>query len=209
MKTKAPFAIRFMNVIATISFAGTIIFTFVMLTIFLVTLLTGGDTYPLLNLFSKVSLGSFSPGILHYNAGEYYVHYYKINTFLEFSKYPKPYANYATLVLLLYLTAGIYLIWQFKKFVNNLKSGRFFIDENVMIFKRLGYGIITLWFVKYIYKLLFLKFIVSEISFENATILNDSYIPNTTGFYLGVAVLVMAHIFKYGSTLQRNEELTI
>lgn len=209
MRTKVPFIIKTMHVIVINSFIASILFTIIMLGIFLTSLLTNGDNYPLFDLFTKVTVGSFTPGILHLNGDNYNVYFYKSVADIEFSKYPQPFTNIATFSLLLYMVAGIYLIRIFKKFIINVKEYRYFTDENVKLLRKLGFGIIILWLVHLIFKILFILLIVKNIKFENAKILTDVSFFNTSGLYLGLVVLIFSAIFNYGFKLQKNEELTI
>jgi hypothetical protein len=207
--TKMPRIIKTLNTTLSVFIVITIIFWFIMFIFFLLSLFSVTNSYPLLDIVSKIKVGHFVPGLLHLNGNEYQVYYYEAFAKIEFHKYPKPFSDIASGFLLLILIGGIYIAWCFKKIIVNIRSGEFFIFDNVNLLKKTGYGILTIWLAKAGYGIFFYFYIAKNITFENVNVLWDTDLIHLNSLFFGGAMLVLASIFDYGMRLQKDKDLTI
>ncbi len=117
----------------------------------------------------------------------------------------------SALVNLLIFIISLYLIWIFRKFVKNVKSGETFSIKNISLLKRISYVLVGSWFVKIIYVQYLYFYITGHIKLDQVKILSSGFLYNLNLDLLWQALIiwVLAHIFITGLKLQQEKELTI
>ena len=111
-------------------------------------------------------------------------------------------------ILFVVLMLGLFMTWRFKQLVTNLKTGLFFVKENVLGIKQIAYGLLALWITTRIYMEVLNHAIVKHLDFESIIIGNQ---PADFDFMIQLALglWVMAHVFGKGIELRDYKDLTI
>ncbi|MEN8124381.1 MAG: DUF2975 domain-containing protein [Bacteroidota bacterium] len=113
-------------------------------------------------------------------------------------------------ILAAFIDTFMYLLilYFLRKIFKNLTSNQFFIPENGMLIKKIGFSIIALAIIPEIIHYLTDRMISKTIHIENIIIKNELHIDYQT-ILLGILVFVISIVFLRGIELQKDQELTI
>lgn len=100
------------------------------------------------------------------------------------------------------------IVYQFRRIFANLKAGQPFIPENVRRIRAIGLLVILTCLVQS-----FLGFGLGMILAKNLAIEGVTIRPQLNfgldGILVGLAILVLAEVFRYGAALQEDRDLTV
>ena len=100
------------------------------------------------------------------------------------------------------------VVYQLRKIFANLKAGQPFIPENARRIRAIGLLVILACLVQS-----FLGFGLGTILAKNLAIEGVTIRPQLNfgldGFLIGLAILVLAEVFRYGAALQEDRDLTV
>ncbi len=116
----------------------------------------------------------------------------------------KIYGFFIIIILLLFY----YMMMTFRTFINNVYKGMYFDRKNIMLLKRIAYGLIGVWIFTVSYAYFQYYYLVKNMTFESIKSMGE---VQTFGNILSVAlfVWVLSHIFQKGVELKNENELTI
>jgi len=109
---------------------------------------------------------------------------------------------------LLALVFSAYLLSIFRKFILNVKKGKTFSINNILLLKTLAYGLSFLWLIMQLYTIIVNYFVVSELEYDK---IDFKYqLINYPGILiLALFIWVIAHVFITGLKMQEEQDLTI
>lgn len=147
-------------------------------------------------------------GVLYLNDREIEVEFVEATTRIHFLNTPDFITKKVGIALLIILSFILYLTWEFRKFVVNVKHGSVFTLNNILSLKKIAYGLVAMWLFTVVYMRLAYYYLANNITFEQVVITDD--IPNFAGFLmLALFVWVLAHIFMTGLKMKKEQDLTI
>lgn len=114
----------------------------------------------------------------------------------------------AGIALLIVLFMILFLVWEFRQFVLNVKKGDVFTKNNIHSLHKIAYILVGIWIFIAVYMRLAYSYLNENIHFENIVITNE--IPNYKGLlFVALFVWVLAHIMMSGLKIKEEQELTI
>lgn len=147
-------------------------------------------------------------GNLHLNGKDVKVELVEATTKIHFFNTPKFITRRIGIVIFIVVLGAFYLTWIFQTFIKNVKNGDIFNIKNIMLLKKLSYGLVGFWLLTIVYMRVFYYYIVENLEFERIYLRDD--IPNYFGvLFVALLVWILAHIFITGLKLQQEKDLTI
>lgn len=127
---------------------------------------------------------------------------------IEFKKPPILLQRLYGVFVLIILSITYYLFMTFRSFITQVYKGFYFERKNILLLKRISYGLIGIWIFIVFYAFFQYFFIVKRLNFESMIVQGkiETY-PSILVFAL--IVWVLSHIFQKGVELQNENELTI
>lgn len=113
-----------------------------------------------------------------------------------------------------FIFLSLYIINHLRKFLRAVSSGDFFIKENISRIRKIGIVTIILSIVDALGTLLTSKFL-SPVSIENfqASLFWEGtfniFQRHVHGIFMGLVILAIAEIFRFGAKLKEEHELTV
>ena len=207
-KKKSPLSIRIIYLltnIASVLYLFSLAVSITMMALILFDVF--GDDMKLTTSF-PVKIDFMNEGTIHLGNGEMNIHIVDAQGSIHFDKAPKQIVKVLIPVMILIIPIFGYLLWMFRKFIVNVKNNIIFDIANMIYLRRLGLGLVGLWFIFIVYNRVFYFTIVNRVTLDNAEI--SSEMPEYAGILLvGLFIWMIAHIFKVGVDLQQEKELTI
>jgi hypothetical protein len=147
-------------------------------------------------------------GLLHVNNSYINVELVEATTKVHFIDTPAFIARYFVLILLGVLSLGMFMLWTFRQIVVNVRKGRIFIVDNIVLLQRISYSLVAFWFIIILYRRLAFHYVTQNIHMESVEIVDDF---NAYGGILIAALFiwVLSHIFMKGLKLQQEQDLTV
>ena len=100
------------------------------------------------------------------------------------------------------------LIRQFYLFIRNVKKGNVFDENNFKMLRKIGFGLMGLWFIMIVYMQIFYYSMVKHFRFNNIEITsNERWFEGI--LVAGILTLVLSHVFMKGREIEAENELTI
>jgi len=113
------------------------------------------------------------------------------------------------LVSMLVLFSIFFLVMGYlRKFMKNIRTGNFFIIENMILLRKVSYSLIGMWAVNVIVKIWFTFQITKEITFTTIDI-RQNLNADFDMLILPAALLMLSHIFAEGIRLKTEQDLTV
>lgn len=104
------------------------------------------------------------------------------------------------------LAAGLICIWMLRNIVKSLRTGSPFTAENVKRIRVIGWVVFGQAYLHELSNYLF----VNRISIDTAVItIKAQFTLLPDGVLLAICILVLAEVFRYGCTLQREHDTTV
>lgn len=113
-----------------------------------------------------------------------------------------------------FIFLSLYIINQLRKFLRSVGSGNFFEKENISRVRKIGVVTIFLNFIDALGTLFTSKFL-TPVSIENFQVslfwegTFNIFQRHLHGIFMGLVILAIAEIFRFGSKLQEEHELTV
>ncbi len=127
---------------------------------------------------------------------------------VHFIDTPPALASRLAIPLMIVFPAFFWLIFLFHRFIRNVREGRVFERRNYIVLRRLGFGLMGMWFIMVIYMQLFFYLLVTRFSFEQLEITaNSRWFAGI--FISGLFILVLSEVFIKGNQLEEENKLTI
>lgn len=205
---KIPLSVRIIYVLTSIvyylcivAFAIVVLFSIGILTGFLKNDLQLHVEMPVEVNFTEMGKGVFQSSTIDIEIVEAVGKVHFINT-------PWNLGRLLVLPLLVIFPFIFWLVHQFYAFIKNVKNGQVFAENNFRYLKKIGYGLMVLWFILVVYMQIFYHTMVSKFIFENLEI------TSTERWFEGILVagiltLVVSHILSKGHEIEAENELTI
>ena len=106
------------------------------------------------------------------------------------------------------LCTFLYIFITFRKFINNVYSGRYFDIDNIALLKRISYTIVGVWVITAIYAYFQYFYIALNMQFEGIEVTSD--VQTYPVILLGALFIwVLSHIFMKGCELQDEHNYTV
>lgn len=129
--------------------------------------------------------------------------------YLQIPGGPLIYNYMELLTLMLVLAVGLFVTRQILKLIGRVKKGEFFISDNISAMRRISLALFGLWVIK-----LFVGSITSLIIGGHLS--SDTLVPSGIVAWLDfdaltlpLLLLVLAEVFRAGSSLKEDQDLTV
>lgn len=147
-------------------------------------------------------------GDLYLNGDHLKVRLVEATTRIHFINTPDYITKKAGIALLIILITALLLVWEFRKFVINVKKGDVFTKNNIHSLQKIAYILVGIWVFTAVYMRLAYYYLNENIHFENIVITDE--IPNYEALlFVALFVWALAHILMSGLKIKEEQELTI
>lgn len=127
---------------------------------------------------------------------------------LEFERVPSFLKRLYGLFMIIALCITFYLFLTFRKFIIHVYQGLYFDRKNIMLLKRIAYGLLGLWIFIVFYAYFQYFFLVKNLQFESVTF-NGKVETYPAILICALIVWVLSHVFQKGVEIENENELTI
>jgi hypothetical protein len=113
-----------------------------------------------------------------------------------------------------FIFLSLYIINQLRKFLKAVGSGDFFVKDNISRVRKIGFVTILLSMVDALGTLL-TSLYLAPVSIENIQVslfwegTFNIFQRHLHGIFMGLVILAIAEIFRFGARLQEDQELTV
>ena len=101
-----------------------------------------------------------------------------------------------------------YIFKMFRRFISNVYEGKVFEQQNFKLLNLMGYGLFIFWGIIIAYSISQNFMIAQHLKFESLIYSGDMEFHMEVVF-VGVLLIMLSHIFRYGTKLREDNELTI
>ncbi len=147
-------------------------------------------------------------GTMQYGSGEIDVELVEASSKIHFINTPVSLARNFTYILMGVCAFMFYILWTFRQFVANVRSGEVFTISNILMLQNISYALVGFWFYAIIVRRITYYLVSARLDFENVEIISEfNYYP-----WILLAALflwVLSHIFIRGLNLKNEQDLTI
>lgn len=127
---------------------------------------------------------------------------------IEFKNAPPQVQRIYGVFMIIVLSITFYLFLTFRKFITQVYHGLYFDKQNIMLLKRIAYGLLGLWVFILFYGYFQYFFIIKNL--EMNSVVFHGKIETYPGVLLfSLIVWVLSHIFQKGVEIEKENELTI
>lgn len=127
---------------------------------------------------------------------------------IEFQNAPLIVQRIYGVFMILILSIAYYLMLTFRKFITQVYKGFYFDRTNIMLLKRISYGLLGMWILTVFYGYFQYFFLVRNLEFQSIVFKGEvETYPAVLLFAL--LVWVLSHIFQKGVELENENQLTI
>lgn len=161
-----------------------------------------------LHTYLPAKVNFLEKGDLFLNGKHVEVELVEASTKIHFFNTPGFIAKKIGAALLVVVSMIIYLVFEFRKFIGNVKKGVIFTQTNIFSLKKIAYGLVALWLFSVVYFRIAYHYIATNLSFEQVVITDE--IPYYSGIlFLALFIWVLAHIFITGLKIKEEQDLTV
>ena len=121
---------------------------------------------------------------------------------------PMAFTKIVSKVLFVVVAIGLFMVWKFKRFINNIRSGRIFDKGNIDNLKHISLTLVLLFFVSKIYMAVFYQTTVRLIEVPNVTF-SSEFINTDPLISVALLLWVLAYAFQKGYELQEENDLMV
>lgn len=147
-------------------------------------------------------------GTMQYAEGEIEVELVEASSRIHFINTPVSLARNFAIILMGICAFMFFILWTFRQFVANVRSGDVFSVSNILMLQNISYALVGFWFYAIIVRRITYYMVSARLNFENVEIISEfNYYP----WILLVALFlwVLSHIFIRGLNLREEQDLTI
>ena len=112
-------------------------------------------------------------------------------------------------LILPFLVIGLLVIYHLRKIFATLAGGDPFSKGNSRRIKTIGWLVITATVFKAVLSFLFGLYFMNFISLPGLILEANIRLEDFSGVFAGIIILILAEVFKYGSLLQEEQNLTV
>lgn len=161
-----------------------------------------------LHAYLPAKVNFLEKGDLYLNGQQVKVELVEASTKIHFFNTPGFIAKKMGVVLMIVVFMIIYLVFEFRRFISNVKKGIIFAENNIFSLKKIAYGLVGLWLFSVVYFQLAYHYIATNLSFEQVVITDE--VPYYKGIlFLALFIWVLAHIFITGLKMKEEQDLTV
>jgi hypothetical protein len=107
------------------------------------------------------------------------------------------------------VVVALIVMKQILKLIGRVEDGKFFLPENARIIRTIGFVFIAYWFLEWLGNAVVIIFLSGNLK-SSAVVLDKSGIfPDFGGLVVPLLFFVIAEIFKFGTALKEDQDLTI
>lgn len=106
------------------------------------------------------------------------------------------------------LSLTYYLMMTFRVFITQVYQGHYFDRKNILLLKRISYGLLAIWMVTVFYGYFQYFFIVNNLKFDSI-VSNGNVETYPVILLFALFIWVLSHIFSKGVEIKSEQELTI
>lgn len=110
--------------------------------------------------------------------------------------------------ILVILSITYYLLMTFRVFITQVYKGHYFERKNILLLKRISYGLLAIWIITVFYGYFQYFFIVNNMKFESI-VSNGNVETYPVILLFALFIWVLSHIFMKGVEMESERELTI
>ena len=127
---------------------------------------------------------------------------------LQFDATPLLIQRFYGVFILIILSLTYYLLLTFRVFITQVYQGHYFDRKNILLLKRISYGLLAIWIITVFYGYFQYFFIISNLNFES--IFTDGNVETYPVILIfALFIWVLSHIFMKGVEIKSEQELTI
>ncbi len=147
-------------------------------------------------------------GTMQYVDGEINVELVEASSKIHFVNTPMSLARKFMYMLMGVCAFMFYILWTFRQFVANVRSGKVFTINNILMLQNISYVLVGFWVYVILSRRVTYYLVTSRLEFENVEIISEfNYYP---WILLSALFLwVLSHIFMRGLKLREEQDLTI
>ncbi len=132
----------------------------------------------------------------------------EINGKIQFESAPEIIQRIYGVFIIIIMSITYYLMLTFRKFITQVYKGSYFDRKNIMLLKRISYGLFGMWILTVFYGYFQYFFLVKNLEFQ--TIVFTGKVETYPAVLLfALLVWVLSHIFQKGVELENENQLTI
>lgn len=147
-------------------------------------------------------------GTMQYAEGEINVELVEANSKIHFVNTPMSLARKFTYMLMGVCAFMFYILWTFRQFVANVRSGEVFTINNILMLQNISYVLVGFWVYVIVTRRVTYYLVTSRLGFENVEIISEfNYYPWI--LMSALFLWVLSHIFMRGLRLREEQDLTI
>ena len=124
-----------------------------------------------------------------------------INTPMRFTKM-------VSKVLFVVMAIVLFMTWKFKRFIDNIKTGKIFDKGNIDNLKHISLGLVLLYVVTKVYMTVFFQYAVRLIEYPSVNFTSE-FIDIDPMIGIAILLWVLAHAFSKGYELQQENDLMV
>jgi hypothetical protein len=147
-------------------------------------------------------------GIMHLKNQDHNVQIVDAYGKLKFTDSPDFVTIWVIRVMLLVSLIGWFILWRFKQFTFNIRSGKIFELDNINKLKEAAYGLVGLYVITRIYMSILANEINQHLDLNSVT-LGSKLLDTDAIIYIAIILWALAHIFMSGIEMREEQELTI
>ena len=129
--------------------------------------------------------------------------------YLQIPGGPLIYDYVELLTLMLVLAVGLFVTRQILKLIGRVKMGEFFISDNVSAMRRISLAIFGLWGIKLIVGVITSLIIGKHLASDTLAPSGIVAWLEIEGLTFPLLLLVLAEVFRAGSSLKEDQDLTV
>ena len=147
-------------------------------------------------------------GTMQYGDGEISVELVDASTKIHFINTPPSLARNFVYILMGVCTFIFFILWTFRQFAANVRSGEVFTISNILMLQNISYALVGFWVYVIIARRVTYYLVTARIDIQNVEIASEF---NSYPWILLAALFlwVLSHIFLRGLKLTEEQDLTI
>lgn len=147
-------------------------------------------------------------GTLHVFNQDYAVTFGEAYGKIGFSEIPAVLGKTYAVFMIVVMGIFFFILNFFRKFTGNVYRGVIFETHNIMLLKKISYGLVIFWVVVLVYSVFQNFFIAHNLLFEGIELSGNMQFHLEIVF-VAIFLWMLSHIFLYGTRLREDNELTI
>jgi hypothetical protein len=205
---KAPLSVRIIQVLTTIVFWLMIVLTSVIFIANLIFMTGIIDEEFGLRVMLPVTFSLEETGTMPLFDGVNEVRIEQAMGKIHIVNTPMSFTKMVSKVLFVVVAIGLFMTWKFKRFIDNIKTGKIFDKGNIDNLKHISLGLVGLYVVTKIYMTVFYQYAVRLIDYPSVNFTSE-FIDLDPMIAIAILLWVLAHAFSKGYELQQENDLMV